>query len=77
MLYRGGSDILMGVGARFRGVLSFSIVVYISGCKKHGKSKRYVSNGPKAAYLSKNPVLEPTKIARNRRFPLKIVKFAR
>ena len=28
MLYRGGSDILMGVGARFRGVLSFSIVVF-------------------------------------------------
>ena len=29
MLYRGGSDILMGVGTRFRGVLSFSIVVLL------------------------------------------------
>ena len=28
MLYRGGSDILMGVGPRFRGVLSFSIIVF-------------------------------------------------
>ena len=44
--------------------------------KNNGKSKRYISNAPKAAYFSKNPVLEPTKIARNRRFPVKIVKFA-
>ena len=35
------------------------------------KSKRYISNAPKAAYFSKNPVLEPTKIARNHIFPLK------
>ena len=44
--------------------------------KNTEKSKRYISNAPKAAYFSKNLVLEPTKIARNRRFPLKIVKFA-
>ena len=44
--------------------------------KNTKKSKRYISTGPKAVYFSKNPVLEPTKTARNRRFPLKIVKFA-
>ena len=43
--------------------------------EKHEKiEKIYKYRWP--AYFSKNPVLEPTKIARNRRFPLKIVKFA-
>ena len=44
--------------------------------KNTKKSKRYINNDPKTTYFPKNPVLEPTKIARNRRFPLKIVKFA-
>ena len=39
--------------------------------KKHWKSKRYINNGPKASYFSKNHVLEPTKITQNRRFPIK------
>ena len=42
--------------------------------KNTKKSKRYMSNAPKAAYFSKNHVLEPMKIGRNRGFPLKIVK---
>ena len=42
--------------------------------KNTKKSKRYMSNAPKAAYFSKNHVLEPRKIGRNRGFPLKIVK---
>ena len=39
--------------------------------KNTKKSKRYISNAPKAAYLSKNHVLEPRKICRNREFPVK------
>ena len=41
--------------------------------KNTKKSKRYISNVPKAAYFSKNHVLEPRKIVRNRGFLLKIV----
>ena len=44
--------------------------------KNTEKSKRYISNVAKTKYFAKNPVLEPTKIARNRRFPQKILKFA-
>ena len=42
--------------------------------KNTKKSKRYMNNAPKAAYFSKNHVVEPMKIYRNRGFPLKIVK---
>ena len=44
--------------------------------KNTEKSKRYINNAKKTAYFAKNTVLEPTKIARNSRFPLKIVKFS-
>ena len=38
------------------------------------KSKSYMGNIPRAAYFSKNHVLEHRKIYRNLGFPLKIVK---
>ena len=42
--------------------------------KNTKKSKRYMSNAPKAAYFSKNHVLELRKIGRNLGFQPKIVK---
>ena len=42
--------------------------------KNTKKSKRYMSNAPQALYFSKNHILEPRKIGRNRGFPIKILK---
>ena len=43
--------------------------------KNTQKSQRHSSNAPKTMHFSKNPVLEPRKIARNRGFSRKIIKF--
>ena len=84
MLYTGERGVLIGVGHRNGVVLSKyinEILKYHKQCpktwskrEKHEKSQRCISNDPKAAYFSKNPVLEPRKIGQNRGFPLKIVK---
>ena len=58
-----------GYSAQESGQLAHSIFTYSTIL-----ADQYTSNVPKAAYFSKNHVLEPRKIVRNRGFPLKIVK---